>query len=172
MFFVGASESTSELPTLLRENAAYSRTLNSKSKKAYFVWSFPYISGDADIYVVLHRDVRLKALITLNDNNSLSEFTFSKTTLLEIPSSYLYECQHIQGCPILLEIKFQDDVMIEGDYLIEVSLSTQRKTPSLLQKGTLRKGGMNANATAYLIKMKKVKLLQILKEVVLVYLLK
>ena len=149
LFFVGASESTSELPTLLRENAAYSRTLNSKSKKAYFVWSFPYISGDADIYVVLHRDVRLKALITLNDNNSLSEFTFSKTTLLEIPSSYLYECQHIQGCPILLEIKFQDDVMIEGDYLIEVSLSTQRKTPSLLQKGTLRKGGMNANATAY-----------------------
>ena len=147
LFYAGASESTPELPTLLRENMAYSRILNSKVNNATFVWAFPYIRGDADIYVVLHQDVKVEAKVRINDQNNLV-YTFSKTSLLEIAYSFLTECEHIQGCPILLEIKLLEDVQ-NVDYLIEVSLSTERKTPSLLQKGTLRKGGMNANATSY-----------------------
>jgi hypothetical protein len=148
LFYVGASESTPELPTLLRENMAYTRTLNTKYKKASFVWAYPYISGDANIYVVLHQDVKVEANITVNYKNTLSTNRFSKTTLLEISNSFLSDCQYIQGCPILLELQILEESP-NVDYLVEVSLSTQRKTPSLLQKASFRKGGMNANATSY-----------------------
>ena len=41
-FYTRASESSPNIPTLLRENFPCKRTLSTKSPEAYFVWSFPY----------------------------------------------------------------------------------------------------------------------------------
>ena len=149
LFYVGASESSKELPTLLRENAPYFRTLSNTVNKAAFVWPYPFPNriGDVDIKINLRNEVRIKATITINNDTLSSSTVISRSTLLEIPYSHLDQCKGIVGCPILLELELENSYI--GDFPVEVSISNSRKTPFFLQKGIFRRAGVNDNSTDY-----------------------
>ena len=151
LFYVGASESSKELPTLLRENAPYFRTLSNKVRKASFVWPypFPYRIGDADIKINLRNEVRIKIKVTINNDTEISTRVISRSSIFEIPSSQLDQCQGIVGCPILVELELENPDTNDKKYPIEISISNTRKTPFFLQKGIFRRAGVNDNSTDY-----------------------
>ena len=83
LVYVGASESSKELPTLLRENSPYTRTLSKDNSKASFVWPYPYIIGDADIKINLINEVKLKIEININGGNGLKKKLFQDVLYLK-----------------------------------------------------------------------------------------
>ena len=147
--YVGASESSKNLPSLIRENSPYSRTLSKNYPKASFVWPFAYIKGYTNIKINLRNEVRLKVDISINDGDPFSS-VISKSALLDIPVSYFSKCSESKGCPILLDVELEKESLIDGmEYPIEISLSVPKKTPFQLQKGVFRRSGVNNNQTDY-----------------------
>ena len=152
LFYVGASESSLELPTLLRENLPYIRTLSVNTTKAYLIWPFNYKKGNVTLKINFKNRIRINATIRVN-NGTNTTFELSKSSLISINEQNLKkECEFIQGCEIALFIEAnQKIIQLEKDYSypIEVSISTGLKTPTHLQKGIFRRAGVNNNITDY-----------------------
>ena len=145
IFYVGYSESSKEIPTLLRENIPYVRTtLNNKNS---FVWPFPYIKGDIDIKINFENNITLKTEIYINDNDQSINNVISRSALLDISSDYLNICKNITGCPILLNIELESEYLLDNQF--EISLSSPKKTPFHLQKNMFKTIGVNDNQTNY-----------------------
>jgi hypothetical protein len=148
-FYIGASESSKQVPTLLRESMVYTRTLSDKVRSAVFVLPYTYARGDIDIKINMKNSYKMKANITLNDE-LISQTTFTRSALLEVSEGYLMKCETVYGCPITisLELAYVFDL---GDTVvpIEIVVSSPRKMPSILQKGVFRRTGINANTTDY-----------------------
>jgi hypothetical protein len=148
-FYVGASESSKELPTLLREDIPYSRTLSYNISNATFIWPFPYIRGNIVIKLNIENESPIKASIIINNDKHILTYLISRSTLLNIEEKYLSECSESEGCQIMLNLELMS-LNREGIKVpIEVSLSSGRKIPQILKKGVLRRDGMNDKKENY-----------------------
>ena len=141
LFYVGASESTLEFPTLLRENVPYIRTLSVNITKAFLIWPYNYKKGDVNIKINLKNRIRINTTIRIN-NKTKESYELSKSALINIPDSELKKkCESLEGCEIALHIETKTDVIKlekQYNYPIEVSLSSGQTTPTHLQKGIIR----------------------------------
>ena len=127
----------------------YTRTLTQKFRKVYFILPFPYIKGDIDVKINMKNLYKMKANVTVN-NKQISEHNFIGSTLIEITELSLSDCENLLGCPIRISLELTHLYNLNDTKVpIEIVFSTSRKTPSILQKGVLRKTGINGNATDY-----------------------
>ena len=77
LIYVWVSESSKELPTLLREDIPYSRTLSYNISNATFTWPFPYIRGNIVIKINIENEYPIKASIIINNDKHLLTYIIS-----------------------------------------------------------------------------------------------
>ena len=96
-FYTGSSESSSDIPTLIRESMSYTRILSEKIRSGFFVLPFPYTPGDVDIKFNLKNSYKIKANVSINDE-LIADTTFTRSALIEIPETSLLHCEGSVGC--------------------------------------------------------------------------
>ncbi len=144
-FYAGASESSQEIPTFLRENLPFKTTLSKKIKTAHFAWPYPYVKGDVEIKINLGKEKTLRII-----TNELTR-TISKSTTIEVPGDLLeYSQRSFNRTTIDLEVSIKDEYIKDDDVVpIEISLSSSRKTPQIIEKGILRMTASNDDSINY-----------------------
>ena len=147
-FYIGASESSIELPTLLREDLPYTRTLSEHVLSASFVWPFAGIKEDTIIKINLQNSISIKPTIKINDKKISNVIeSFSRSTLIQLKKEDFKHCEN--GCPISLTLTIDKKRVSNITVPVEVILSTGRNTPQILPKGVFRRCGFNDNSTNY-----------------------
>jgi hypothetical protein len=148
-FYVGSSESSQYVPTVIRESMSYTRTLTEKARNAVFVLPFAFTSGDLDIKLNLRNSYKIKANVTVN-NELVAEQTFTRSALLEVSESNLFSCEYTVGCAVTISVELAHIYELNDTKVpIEILVSTNRRMPTVLQKGVLRRTAINGNTTDY-----------------------